>query len=342
LKKNVHSRHNADNNLQQRRERGRLAQRAFRRRQIDTIRELREDNQALRDAIDDISRAAAAGPAHAHNRQSQLQAAIQNAFRVAGLDASLARSLADLGEDDDSDPPLSTPGFPQPQQRQQGLLEGGSIDPSLDFMSLGAPLIPTTAAATTGTNIYSQLAAPTSPPYHTTASEASSGGRVSPRLTYGLWFEPDRAIRIVHPPHDIVPYIGEGMRSLAGTIFWTGMGFSLGAFRTLLNARYRGVVLDDPRDSSPDDPSAHERVDPAARDDPALYTYSNDDTNDALSLSVFRHAQPKRRQLLLSQHPPSRVVVVGGPDDEVLNEPHEDELLDDDDLYQSSSSYHTA
>jgi hypothetical protein len=115
------------------------------------------------------------------------------------------------------------------------------------------------------------------------------------------------------------------------------MGFSLGAFKTLLTARYRGVVLDDlPGVSSPD------HLDPAARDDPAVYTYANDDTDDALSLSVFRHAQPKRRQLLLSQHPPSRVVVVGGPDDEVLNEPHEDELLDDDDLYQSSSSYHTA
>ncbi|KAK4446607.1 hypothetical protein QBC34DRAFT_146809 [Podospora aff. communis PSN243] len=210
-----------DVELAQRRERGRLAQRAFRRRQIDTIRELREDNQALRDAIDEISRAAATGPAHAHNHQSQLQAAIQNAFRVAGLDASLARSLSDVGEDDDSDPPLNTPGFPQPQHQQQGLLEGGSIDPSLDFMSLGAPLIPTTAAATTSANIYSQLAAPTSPPYQTTSSDSSRSGRVSPRLTYGLWFEPDRAIRIVHPPHDIMPYVGEGMRSLAGTVFWT-------------------------------------------------------------------------------------------------------------------------
>ncbi|KAK0618991.1 hypothetical protein B0T14DRAFT_198639 [Immersiella caudata] len=322
----------------QRRERGRLAQRAFRRRQIDTIRELREENQALRDAIDEISRAAAAGPAHTHNRQSQLQAAIQNAFRVAGLDASLTRSLTDPGEDDDSDPPPGTPGFPQPQHHRQGLLEGGTIDPNLDFMSLGAPLLPTTAAATTSANIYSQLAAPTSPLYpHQTPSEASSGGRMSPRFSYGLWFEPDRAIRIVHPPHDIVPYIGESMRSLAGTIFWTGMGFSLGAFKTLLTARYRGVVLDDlPGVSSPD------HFDPVARDDPAMYTYANDDTDDTLSLSVFRHAQPKRRQPLLHQHPPSRIVVVGGPDDEVLDQPHEDELLDDDNTYLPSSLHAAA
>ncbi len=67
---------------------------------------------------------------------------------------------------------------------------------------------------------------------------------MSPRLTYGLWFEPDRAIRIVHPPRDIVPYVGDGMRSFAGAIFWTGMGLSLKALRTVIQARYRGIVVD--------------------------------------------------------------------------------------------------
>ncbi|KAK0652580.1 hypothetical protein B0T16DRAFT_454935 [Cercophora newfieldiana] len=299
-----------DVELTQRRERGRRAQRAFRRRQIDTIRELREDNQALREAIDEISRAAAAGPAHARGRQSNLQVAIQNAFRVAGLDASVARSLGDLGDDDDSDPSLNTPGLQQ--QQQQGLVGGGSIDPALEFMSLGAPLLLTTAASSA--NIYTQLAASAPPPYYQTPSEASSGGRMSPRLTYGLWVEPDRAIRIVQPPHDIVPYVGEGMRSLAGTIFWTGMGFSLGAFRTIIDARYRGMVL------GPDASSSSDDCDFAGDDS----DYADDDTDDALLLSVFRHAHPKRRQLLHNH----AVVVAGGPDDDILDEPP---VEDDDD-----------
>jgi len=310
-----------NSNSQQRRERGRLAQRAFRRRQIDTIRELREDNQALRNAIDEISRAAAAGPAQARSRQTNLQTAIQNAFRVAGLDASLARALTDPSEDDDSDPALSTPGFGQ----QQVLLDGGVIDPNLDFMSLGAPMLPAPPTSSSA-NIYSQLTASASPSYHQAQSDTSSGGRMSPRLSYGLWFEPDRAIRIVHPPHDIVPYVGEGMRSLAGAIFWTGMGFSLGAFRTIINARLRGVVLDPDQSSSSSGDSDY-----AAGDS----DYADDDTDYALSLSVFRHAQPNnRRRLLLHNNTTNNTssvssVVVGGPDDDVLDEPHEDEILEE-------------
>ena len=80
-----------------------------------------------------------------------------------------------------------------------------------------------------------------------------SGGRMSPRMTYGLWFDPDRSIRVVHPPRDIVPYVGDGLSTLAGAIFWTGMGYSLNALRTILNARFRGIVINPDEDSSDDE-----------------------------------------------------------------------------------------
>ncbi|KAK5656700.1 hypothetical protein OQA88_4246 [Cercophora sp. LCS_1] len=227
-----------DTELAQRQERGRLAQRAFRRRQTDTIRELREDNQALRGAIKQILSAAASGPAAqtSGGRASPLTA-LQNAFRVAGLDPSLANSLADS-------------------------------DPSLTGFSLGAPLFSTPSSQlvidgqqqsqmsttsyhqqpATQMQLYSQPPVILVPSY-SRMTPAVSDGRMSPRLTYGLWFEPDRAIRIVQPPTDIIPYVGDNMRSLAGAIFWTGMGFSLNCFRIVLNARYRGIIID------PDEPS---------------------------------------------------------------------------------------
>ncbi|KAK0720148.1 hypothetical protein B0H67DRAFT_552379 [Lasiosphaeris hirsuta] len=255
-----------DAELSQRRERGRLAQRAFRRRQIDTIRELREDNQALREAIDQISRAAARGPAQSHNDQASLQAAIQNAFRVAGLNSSVARAPTGAN-DGDYDGDFHTPGpsgqqqqqQQQQQQHQQGMVVE-DMNSNIDFTTLGAPLLPTppqmsTSLTTAQQNhhlimdnlsLYGQTARPaaqmTSPPRFS-ASKGGVGGdaRMSPRMTYGLWFEPDRAIRIVQPPRDIVPYVGDGMRSLAGAIFWAGMGFSLRALRTVIEARFRSA-----------------------------------------------------------------------------------------------------
>lgn len=63
---------------QLRRQRGRLAQRAFRQRQIDTIRTLREENEALKEAIEVIAGVSSrlGDPA--------LHAAVQNARRAAG------------------------------------------------------------------------------------------------------------------------------------------------------------------------------------------------------------------------------------------------------------------
>ncbi|KAK1760156.1 hypothetical protein QBC47DRAFT_355367 [Echria macrotheca] len=248
--------------LEHKRERGRLAQRAFRKRQIDTIRELREDNQALRAAIDRISRVYATGPV-SQALHAELQTALEEAFRVAGLDPSLARSFSDSGEDGEDDDVMSVPsGYPAPGQLGAMLSQsGGNL--SLGASVFSAPPVSNQLAMTTQAlnplytqqamtqpQMYSQLPFSTSSPPSPTLS---SNGRMSPRMTYGLWFEPDRNIRIVQPPQDIIPYVGEGMRTLAGAIFWTGMGHSLNALRTILNARIRGVVIDPDAPSSDDE-----------------------------------------------------------------------------------------
>ncbi|OLN97107.1 hypothetical protein CCHL11_02188 [Colletotrichum chlorophyti] len=54
-----------------------------------------------------------------------------------------------------------------------------------------------------------------------------ASGHLSPRLDYGLWLEADRLIRVIDPPLDIIPYMGVGTSTLAGTIFWATMNYSI-------------------------------------------------------------------------------------------------------------------
>ncbi|OHW92586.1 regulator-ty1 transposition protein [Colletotrichum incanum] len=52
-------------------------------------------------------------------------------------------------------------------------------------------------------------------------------GWLSPRLDYGLWFDADRLVRVIDPPLDIVPYLGAGMQTIAGCIFWSTMNYTI-------------------------------------------------------------------------------------------------------------------
>lgn len=52
-------------------------------------------------------------------------------------------------------------------------------------------------------------------------------GRLTPRLDYGLWFDADRLIRVLEPPIDIMPYLGSGLHTLAGCIFWSTLNYTI-------------------------------------------------------------------------------------------------------------------
>lgn len=56
--------------------------------------------------------------------------------------------------------------------------------------------------------------------------QAPSRG-MSPRLDYGLWVDPETLIRVIEPPVDIMPYLGNGMTTLAGCIFWSAMNYTI-------------------------------------------------------------------------------------------------------------------
>ncbi|KAK3685195.1 hypothetical protein B0T22DRAFT_517070 [Podospora appendiculata] len=259
--------------IEQRRERGRRAQRAFRQRQIDTIRELREENQALKDAINEISRAAAG------SGDMALQRAIDNARRLAGnIDQQPAEENS--ASETETEPASRVQRVPTRKPHSAISYEvdnmGGiaplsmpTVQTSTAVTATTAGLLPTISSipllvlnpnqdhsddqpsysptsddisvdgifASLGRNQDQTISPPPYPPSSPSSSSLSSPGRMSPRLNYGLWFEPDRIIRIAHPPRDVVPYIGEGMHTLAGTLYWAGMGCALSVLRKAIRGQ---------------------------------------------------------------------------------------------------------
>ncbi|KAM7216438.1 hypothetical protein V8F06_008151 [Rhypophila decipiens] len=246
--------------LTQRRERGRMAQRAFRQRQITTIRDLKGKNQELVDAIEHVTRAAA--------RFSRIDS--PSSYDRASLDTAIkeARSLAGLppvGQDDvirverDHWPPISNfmglePTQPSiPTAKDSDVSSRDSSPPSQtvsvedmvyqDFQNWtvqnntrNQSLVTRQYNGNTDSYFTSQE---TSAPAITTAT----GGRVSPRLTYGIWFEPDRFIRVINPPSDILPYLGPNINTLAGAIYWAGLGYGFTVLKEVLRMRAQSAAV---------------------------------------------------------------------------------------------------
>ncbi|KAM7193134.1 hypothetical protein V8F33_008006 [Rhypophila sp. PSN 637] len=253
-----------DPDLAQRRERGRMAQRAFRQRQITTIRDLKGRNQELVDAIEHVTRAAA--------RFSRIDS--PSSYDRASLDTAIkeARSLAGLppvGQDDNRDdvirverdhwPPISNslgldPTQPSiPTAKDSDVSSRDSSSPSQtvsvedmvyqDFQNRtlqnntrNQSLVTRQHNSNTNSYFTSQE---TSAPAITTAT----GGRISPRLTYGIWFEPDRFIRVINPPSDILPYLGPNINTLAGAIYWAGLGYGFTVLKEVLRMRAQSASV---------------------------------------------------------------------------------------------------
>ena len=69
----------------------------------------------------------------------------------------------------------------------------------------------------------------------------NSTGRYSPRLTYGLWIEPERPIQINDPFPDIVSFLREGYTTFAGTLFWRSMALSFAVGSAFLQQYRSGI-----------------------------------------------------------------------------------------------------
>ncbi|CAM1507859.1 Fc.00g047070.m01.CDS01 [Cosmosporella sp. VM-42] len=174
------------------RERGKLAQREYRKRHANKFQSLKEENQRLRDAINDINRVAS----RCGNLQQELEDVIAEARRVAGLEEKDS-SMQDVST---SNAPTSAEASPSVQEPQTPSGESSS----------------TSLILATNTNNNGDGG---SSVYH--------AGRFSPPLGQSLWLDTDRVVRIFDAPSDVAPYLGDGMFTLAGCLYWASVKYTL-------------------------------------------------------------------------------------------------------------------
>jgi hypothetical protein len=201
---------------QRRRDRGKVAQRAFRQRQSAVVQKLKEEHEKLKNLVGEIVQSAGVDDAE------QLRAAIVQAGKAAGVDLS---SL-DAGDKKKDSSRRKT------------------------FEELSASLRPSMAGLSTGHTLYTDTTL--APPLSRVEWEAVSGydeqttqilhptavynpygqsGHMSPRLDYGLWPDQDRFPRVFLPPDDIVPFLGARMNTFAGYIAWACLEYAYSCLR---------------------------------------------------------------------------------------------------------------
>ncbi|KAB5531172.1 hypothetical protein GE09DRAFT_1251739 [Coniochaeta sp. 2T2.1] len=253
--------------LAHRRERGRLAQRAFRQRQIDTIRAINDENQELKDAIDRIARASAF--IRPGSGESDLVAAVQHARHVARLDVAIEdhrnrRSSSGGGGHHSSDDAESNAHNLRPSLRQSRQSASststaasiGTVDPSIitgphnhHWGGLS------TSHSSDETSLEELLDWPQPSPQPLSSSQSypthpslAAHAAPSPRLTYGLLFNhqqapppppslaysSSRTRRVTSPPPDIAAYLGPASQTFSGTLFWSALSYAYHAVRAAI------------------------------------------------------------------------------------------------------------
>ncbi|KAI1455449.1 hypothetical protein F4805DRAFT_273736 [Annulohypoxylon moriforme] len=198
----------AEEELRRRRERGKLAQRAFRKRQSNKVskdkRNETETSRRLRKAIEGIMKVARS------DDRPELLRAIREAAEATGSDM---RRLSEASNRRDEDGTATT-------ESSCSSSNIGNYVPASGIQSTGTT--DTTQGNTQRTFAWQESWADLRP----NSQKSTSFGmglaleRVKPRLDYGLWFDAGRFLRIDSPPLDIVPYLGEGMKTFAGRLFW--------------------------------------------------------------------------------------------------------------------------
>lgn len=213
-----------------------MAQRAFRQRQIDTIRSLEEENRKLRRAISAISDAA-------DRNDATISQAITEARKVAGIAAPEVKrelpapAIPDLNSSSwSSITPIeaTTIAAPAPSQESSGLddfsLASFEISDQANSWSQFLSMTSSDAYDLTKNldNFEGGLDMSISNPDYLGGQKVSTGVSTT--------FEPDRAIHIAGPPPDIVPYMGDKAYSLAGQIYWAALAFGFQALRAIISS----------------------------------------------------------------------------------------------------------
>ncbi|KAI1880958.1 hypothetical protein JX265_001198 [Neoarthrinium moseri] len=196
-----------------RRERGKLAQRAFRQRQIDTIRSLKERNQKLCDAISTIGQAAAVGNA-------ALSKAIADAQRLA-LSNTSADAAEDIQNQKESDEDLSASHGESEMSNDCRIMKQYLFDSTSLKIQQQERQNPSVAMVLSTEN-------------HGFCTPASTGGPTAD-INYDFYagLEADRNIMIAWAPPDIKPFTGAAAYTVAGQIHWVTLAYSYAAVKAV-------------------------------------------------------------------------------------------------------------
>ncbi|KAI2464242.1 hypothetical protein F4781DRAFT_82375 [Annulohypoxylon bovei var. microspora] len=206
---------NAEEELRRRRERGRLAQRAFRKRQSNKVSKS-ESNETqkilkLKAAIEEIVRVTRS------DDRPELVRAVRDAAELSGSD--LRRSIEISGGRDEDGKATAGPSHSLPNTE--------NLAPMNETRPTGS--MSTTQETFVHHESWADLRLNNQKP--TSFETRMDLERVKPRSDYGLWFDTSRFLRINDPPLDIVPYLGKGMKTFAGRLFWNSGEHLLDLYR---------------------------------------------------------------------------------------------------------------
>ncbi|KAI1327948.1 hypothetical protein F5Y16DRAFT_370208 [Xylariaceae sp. FL0255] len=198
----------AEEELQRRRERARLSQARFRKRQGEAAVELRQENKRLKDAIAEVVR-----NVHNDDRAALLQA-VQAAANVAGLELSSLAPETQTGDKGTANETTKTGSsaisstetvpLQQTTQTQSSYFTVNEKYPAPKVKNCEAYTAVMLSAAQAAKEIHQQ-----------------AGSRpLSPRLDYGIWLDSSRALKVQKAPEEIVPYMGAGQYTFSGQLYW--------------------------------------------------------------------------------------------------------------------------
>ncbi|KAI0904594.1 hypothetical protein F4823DRAFT_186691 [Ustulina deusta] len=177
----------AEEELWRRRERGKQSQARFRKRQAQASQETRAENEKMKAAIAEVVTAT-----RSSDRLGLLRA-VRAAADAAGVDAS------GLDEGD---------GEEAVEIGDRNAMVRASIEGDGPAR---APEIRQTGSKSLVNQTCSDVSR---------SCSASTSGRMSPRLDYGLWIDPSRAVRVSKPPAEIIPFLGAGRYKFSGQLYW--------------------------------------------------------------------------------------------------------------------------
>ncbi|KAI0532002.1 hypothetical protein GGR58DRAFT_491749 [Xylaria digitata] len=206
----------ADEELRRRRERGKLSQARFRKRQAQASQETRQENERMKAAIADIVRATQCG-----SDRSSLLRAVRAAADVAGVDAS---GLDEENRDEED--------APEPGERDAAIRTSTETEKGDDPSSSSTPQIWREHLIYSVNQTHCYASRPFSA---STASPPS--GRLSPRLDYGIWVDARRAVTVSKPPTEIIPFLGAGQYTFSGRLYWACTDYLISLCRVVTAPR---------------------------------------------------------------------------------------------------------